>query len=136
MGDDIAHRSSIPVQRLLLEAFSIVFAVVLALGVDEWRETRHLEEKAQKAHAHILEEVRSNRTFFASLHTNREIGFQLTQAMFQGTAEASVRVEVWDESKVAGNFSSWLSLLVTAEASLLQTYDALLEEQPQGPSPG
>jgi hypothetical protein len=46
--------------ELLLEAASVVFAVLLALAVDEWRETRSREALAARARASILQEVRTN----------------------------------------------------------------------------
>ena len=63
-----SDRPAFSVQRILLEAISIVFAVLLALGVDEWRDTRQLEEKAKRAHDHVVEEIRSNKKFLTLLH--------------------------------------------------------------------
>lgn len=47
--------------ELALEALSVVFAVLVALGVDEWRENRQNQERADRALVAITGEVRSNR---------------------------------------------------------------------------
>jgi len=46
--------------ELLLEAFFVVFAVLVALGVDEWNESRDLREKAETARAAVLSELEGN----------------------------------------------------------------------------
>lgn len=46
--------------RLLLEATSVVFAVLVALAVDEWRQDRENVQLAQRALAGIAAEIGSN----------------------------------------------------------------------------
>lgn len=48
---------------LLLEAMSIVFAVLLALGVNEWREARREQQTVALALASIQREMEGNRLF-------------------------------------------------------------------------
>lgn len=45
---------------LALEALMVVFAVLVALAVDEWREGRQLRELADRARAAVLIEARAN----------------------------------------------------------------------------
>jgi hypothetical protein len=52
-------RSKIP--ELALEAAMVVFAVVVALAVEEWREDRDNKELARRALAGIMAEVESNK---------------------------------------------------------------------------
>lgn len=47
--------------ELLLEAASVMFAVLLALAVDEWREERANAELAERAFTLVVQEVRNNR---------------------------------------------------------------------------
>lgn len=46
--------------QLLLEAASVVFAVLVALAVDEWRQDRENVQLAQRALTGITTEIRSN----------------------------------------------------------------------------
>jgi hypothetical protein len=46
---------------LAIEIVGIVFAVLFALAVDEWRQEREKDELAQMAMANVLREVESNR---------------------------------------------------------------------------
>jgi len=52
-------RSWLP--RVLVESVFIIFSVLVALAVDEWREARSNREQAAQAESAILEELRSNR---------------------------------------------------------------------------
>jgi hypothetical protein len=47
--------------RLLLEMLGVVFAVVVALAADEWREDRDLTERAATARQAVLAELAANR---------------------------------------------------------------------------
>lgn len=47
--------------ELLLEATMIFFAVLLALGAEEWRESRDRNQLAERALRGVIEELRSNR---------------------------------------------------------------------------
>ncbi|HVG44207.1 MAG TPA: hypothetical protein VM890_05730 [Longimicrobium sp.] len=54
-----ALRKKLP--EIAIEAASVVFAVLLALAVDEWRSGRKDQEVARQARASIVEELRANR---------------------------------------------------------------------------
>ena len=47
--------------RLIAEAAVVLFSVLLALGVDEWRDNRTLERQVQQTRAAFAEEVAGNR---------------------------------------------------------------------------
>lgn len=52
----------IPFKRLLLEIVSVVFAVLLALGVNEWRKNLENEQLSQQALANIAQEIEANKS--------------------------------------------------------------------------
>ncbi len=54
-------RKEINIAKILLEIFSIIFAVLLALAVNEWRANRANEELAEKALTNIIEEMKENK---------------------------------------------------------------------------
>jgi hypothetical protein len=79
-----ALREKIP--ELILEAAMVVFAVVVALGVDEWRENRQNAELANRALAGIAAEIESNRKELAE----NEVANQALLARVQEAASDSV----------------------------------------------
>ncbi|MEJ2084903.1 MAG: hypothetical protein P8Y44_04395 [Acidobacteriota bacterium] len=60
----------LPLQKLLVEIFSIVLGVLLALAMNQWRESRSQRAQADTALANIVLEIRSNRELLAQLHDN------------------------------------------------------------------
>ncbi len=52
----------IPFKRLLLEIASVVFAVLLALGVNEWRKNLENEHLSQQALKNIVQEIEANKS--------------------------------------------------------------------------
>lgn len=73
-------RSKIP--ELILEAGMVVFAVIVALGVDEWRESRSNAELARRAMAGVVAEIESNRDELASAR-------ERNQALLSSVREAA-----------------------------------------------
>lgn len=64
MTDETGSRPPVP-QRLstvLLEVVSVVFAVLVALGINEWWEERENLEQAREATGSIAREIRRNRS--------------------------------------------------------------------------
>ena len=57
-------RSWLP--RVLAESVLIVFSVLLALGVDQWREDRELARQVQEARTAFANEIRGNRDLLRS----------------------------------------------------------------------
>ena len=69
MGDRV--RAKLP--EILTEFLSVVFAVLLALGVDEWRQDRENAKLAARARESILVEIRTNRDRLrGNLESNRK----------------------------------------------------------------
>ncbi len=108
--------------ELLLEAASVVFAVLLAFAVDEWRETRSRQALADRARTSILEEIRANAAELRrTLDSNR--------AMLKRLEEDLLRVEAGEEPPLEVNFSiallssaSWQTAQVTQAAHFVD-YD-------------
>jgi hypothetical protein len=51
----------IPFTHLLVEAFSVVFAVLFALGVNEWRSNKNNEDLGLAAFEKVVKEVETNK---------------------------------------------------------------------------
>jgi len=105
--------------ELLLEAASVVFAVLLALAVDEWRETRSRNALAERARASILEEIRSNES---ELRNTRDAN----RALLQRIEETLLQVQQRREASMNFNFkiallssASWHTAQMTQAANLL-----------------
>jgi hypothetical protein len=58
------------IKTLLIEVFSIVLGVLLALGLSEWSEERQHRAQADIALANILLELESNETLLVAIHDN------------------------------------------------------------------
>lgn len=105
--------------ELILEAASVVFAVLLALAVDEWRETRSQDALAERARASILEEIRGNE---AELRRTRD----KNGALLQRIEETLARGRQGPEMSLEFNFqialvssASWHTAQMTQAASFL-----------------
>jgi len=57
----LSHRLREKLPEILLEAGSVVVAVLLAFAVDEWRDARAKRELAERAKRGILSEIQANR---------------------------------------------------------------------------
>ena len=101
--------------ELLVEAASVVFAVLLALAVDEWRETRSQKALAARARASILEEIRANESELRNTRDNN-------RAMLQRIEEALPRIKQEPETFVEFNFQ--IALLSSAAWHTAQTTQA------------
>jgi len=72
-------RQKIP--QLTLEAASVVFAVLVALGVDEWREDRQNRDLAERALVAVAAEIEGNREeLVGSLEANRALAESVVAA--------------------------------------------------------
>ncbi|MES1242908.1 MAG: hypothetical protein ABUT39_14935 [Acidobacteriota bacterium] len=105
--------------ELLVEAASVVFAVLLALAVDEWRENRSHKELAEHARTGILEEIRSNES---ELRNSR----QANRALLRQVEEALLRIQERRDTSLQFNFqiallssAAWNTAQVTQAASFL-----------------
>ena len=68
----LSERLRAKLPEIAFEAVSIVFAVVLALGVDQWREDRTLRRQAERARLAIIKELRTNRDELAGCIARNE----------------------------------------------------------------
>ena len=105
--------------ELLLEAASVVFAVLLALAVDEWRETRSREALAARARASILEELRSNQTELRNTRDNNRALLRTTEeALSQIVQKRDVSLQFHFEIALLSS-AAWNTAQMTQAANYL-----------------
>ena len=105
--------------ELLLEAVSVVFAVLLALAVDEWRETRSRNALAERARAGILEEIRSNETELRStLAENRALLLHIEQGLLRLEQKRDTSLQFHFEIALLSS-AAWNTAQMTQAANYL-----------------
>lgn len=82
---------------VLVEVVSVVFAVLVALGVDEWRDNRELDQRASAARSAVLAEVRANRSELERTEGSMEamvdsLAAGIARIHAGGAAQASLRI--------------------------------------------
>ena len=97
-----------PIQKLAIEVFSIVLGVLLALGVNEFREQRMHHKEAESAMHNIKLEIQSNQEFLTSLHENNA-------ALLEAISDEE------NSEEGEGNFIPGLQVDATAWKTLLST---------------
>jgi hypothetical protein len=113
--------------RVLLEVASVVFAVLVALAVDEWNEDRELREQASRARASVIAELEGN---LAEL----EAGTVSSRAMADSASAVLSRIRSGEEVGSVGvqgslpDFSdaAWETARVTGIVSHMD-YDWVLQ---------
>lgn len=60
-GQDRMRALRVRFGRMVLDVIGVVFAVVVALAADEWRDNRELQQRADRAQAAVIAELRANR---------------------------------------------------------------------------
>ncbi|MEP5763508.1 MAG: hypothetical protein ABJ308_02905 [Halieaceae bacterium] len=117
---------------VLLEVFSIVLGVLLALGVSEWQEERKKDELADKALVNIHNELAANRTILESIHANNQESIKLAQAASDEDDDSTedrqfipgiqVRSTAWETLQSSGvaNYLDFELLLALSEAYSMQ----------------
>ncbi|MEE8595438.1 MAG: hypothetical protein V3T25_06155 [Gemmatimonadota bacterium] len=80
----MAGRLKSKLPELVVEGFSVMLAVLLALAADSWREDRANRELAALARASVLEEVRGN---LAELEDTREDHVRLLERLVRDIDE-------------------------------------------------
>jgi hypothetical protein len=98
-----------PIQKLVIEVFSIVLGVLLALAVSEWNEQRSHKIQANSALQNISNELRSNQELLKLIHENNV-----------ATVDA-MTMEPGSEPGETRNFIPGLQLRETAWDTLLST---------------
>ncbi|HWM89476.1 MAG TPA: hypothetical protein VN493_01775 [Thermoanaerobaculia bacterium] len=105
--------------ELLLEAVSVVFAVLLALAVDEWRETRSRNALAARARASILEEIRNNESELRNTQdNNRALLRQVEEALLQILQKRDMALQFHFEIALLSS-ASWNTAQMTQAANFL-----------------
>ena len=105
--------------ELLLEAVSVVFAVLLALAVDEWRETRSRNVLAERARTGILEEIRSNETELRNTRdNNRALLKQIEEAQSQLAQKRDTALQFHFEIALLSS-AAWNTAQMTQAANYL-----------------
>lgn len=67
-------------KTILIEVFSIVLGVMLALGVSEWQQEREYAQLADTALANVAWELRSNLEVLTRIHENNVETIELSEA--------------------------------------------------------
>ena len=67
-------------KTILIEVFSIVLGVMLALGVSEWQQEREYAQLANTALANVTWELRSNLEVLTRIHENNAETIELSEA--------------------------------------------------------
>lgn len=105
--------------ELILEAVSVVFAVLLALAVDEWRETRSRNALAERARASILEEIRNNETELRNTRdNNRALLAKIEEAQSQLAQKRNTSLDFHFEIALLSS-SAWNTAQMTQAANHL-----------------
>ncbi len=81
--------SSTKFNRIVIEVISVMFAVLVALGVDQWWEDRENFELAVKMQAGIESEIQKNLTEIKRTHDNYSSTYDTLQ-LYLGEAEISL----------------------------------------------
>ena len=105
-----------PLQKLAIEVFSIVVGVLLALGVNEFREQRLHRAQAESAMNNIKLEIQSNVDFLTLVHANNTATIDALSEEDKSDLE-----EDKSDSKEERNFIPGLQVDATAWETLLST---------------
>ena len=88
---------------LLMEAFMVVFAVLVALGVDQWREDRDVAAQVARAEAGVEAELRANQA-------ELQAGYASVHAMYDSVSSMVARLRngeaVFMRSRIPGSRQS------------------------------
>ena len=88
--------------ELATEALMVVFAVLVALGVEEWREERQLRAFADRARAAVDQEIELNLEEFRNTESRLTEGSETVAMLLQALLEAR---ESGESGSVEGSFS-------------------------------
>lgn len=128
--------------ELALEAVMVVFAVLVALAVDEWRQEGELEARVERARSAVLAELTSNRD-------ELRVGMASVDAMYEGVIEMLDRLDAgealtqgslgaelpdfsdaaWETARVTGVVAYMDYALVLQTARVYETQDQTVDLQ-------
>jgi hypothetical protein len=114
---------------LILEVFSIIVGVLLALAVSEWQQARENEERAATALHNVKLELQANQEILASIHDNNQQTIERAQAPETEEDESmpfipgvQVRETAWETLLATGisNYVDYELLLSLSETYSMQ----------------
>lgn len=91
--------------ELATEALMVVFAVLVALGVEEWREERQLREFADRARAAVDREIEQNLAEFRSAGPSLIDGRNSVRSMLQALRDAQESRDRGESGSANFNFN-------------------------------
>lgn len=97
-GEKVGRR----LPELATEALMVVFAVLVALGVEEWREERQLRAFADRARAAVDQEIELNLEEFRNTESRLTEGSETVATVLQALLEVQ---ESGESGSVEGSFS-------------------------------
>ena len=112
--------------RLLLEVFSIVLGVLLALGVSEWQEQRRESELAAKALINVHKELQANLTILQQIHDNNRATYDAIDLDAEPGADADTPSNRQFIPGVQLRDAAWQAMLASGVANYVD-YEQLLE---------
>ena len=104
-------KSKLNKQQLVLEFISVVFAVILALVLNGWRESSALNSNLEKVTESILKEVKSNDTILRESFDYRQKLLQRlysNQNLLLAVSRSDLKFDVNDNIKLANFFKTAL----------------------------
>lgn len=93
--------NKIPWKLLSIEAVLVVLSVLLALGLNSWRESRAHQDLAQRALQTVLDETMENCRKFQKLLPYHRSVFAL-EGEYEGLGEVFIRNDAWPSAQSVG----------------------------------
>ncbi len=114
--------SSTSFKTIIIEFFSIVLGVLLALGVNQWRENANNEERAEAALVNIKNEIESNKKTLQIIYENNR---QTLEAINKNAAENEDSEHTYIPGIQLSNIA-WTTMLNTGITNYID-YDLMLQ---------
>lgn len=123
------------IKSIVLEVFSIVLGVLLALGVSEWQEQREKGQLAKIALGNIHIELQANQMFLRKIHDNNIETIKLSANGEEGEdgenaqfiPGVQVRSTAWD-AMLSSGISSHINYLLLLELSEVYSMQSIYRE--------
>lgn len=112
------------IRGILLEVFSIVLGVLLALAVSEWQQDREKDELAANALANVHNELRANQELLSALHASNKKTIELAAVEAAGDAEVDESLQFTPGVQVRA--TAWNALQSSGVSNHVD-YDVLLD---------
>ena len=112
------------IRGVLLEVFSIVLGVLLALAVSEWQQDREKDELAANALANVHNELRANQELLSALHASNKKTIELAAVEAAGDAEVDESLQFTPGVQVRA--TAWNALQSSGVSNHVD-YDVLLD---------